>query len=329
MDPREIRSCKTCNSDNILKLYSLEAKKYSPGTLFNLVRCMDCGLIFLDFEYDTDLINEYYPNDYKPHDPNRIKTSSFRKIWMQILRNFTFRKTCVFKSNCHKYLKQLISFLYNKTAYRSIPFYRGEGRLLDVGCGIGSYLSLMKDIGWEVRGVEAGENATLFARRSGLNVDYGSFEQVEYPGNYFDVITMWHVFEHFQDPINVLLKTRRILKDDGLFMIGVPNYASLDRRIFKEEWNGFEIPLHLNHFTPASINTLTKLTGFTCKKIIHTIRPSDMVSSLTNYFENKYKIANNRLIKKLLFLISIPISLFSSLLKRSSIIIVYIEKENH
>lgn len=321
--------CNGCGSFDIHKISSIRGEKYSSGDSFDLFCCNDCGLVFIDIETDGNFINKYYPENYKPHNQRLIRTSNFRKTLMQAIRNFVFRKEGTRSSIVLATIKQIIFYLYNKAAYRSIPFYRSEGKLLDIGCGTGDYLLSLQDIGWSVHGVEPVEKAAFLAKKSGLFVECKSYEEVEYPEKYFDVITMWHVLEHFPDPKKVLQKASKMLKDDGLLLVGVPNYDSLDRNIFKEYWNGFEIPLHLYHFTPVSINTLTKLTGLTCKKIIHTIRPSDMVSSLTNYLENRYKIAENRLIKKLLLLISIPISLFSSLLKRSSIIVVHIEKQDH
>jgi hypothetical protein len=116
-----------------------------------------------------------------------------------------------------------------------------------------------------------------------------------------------------------------MLKDKGLLLVGIPNYDSLDRNIFQESWNGFEIPLHLYHFTPAAIKKLLNLSGFKCMKVVHTIRPADMASSLENYFVSIDK-KKNVCMKKLFFLFSLPLSFIFATLRRSSIMVVHAQK---
>lgn len=322
-----MNTCKVCNSNKISTIYSLEAKKYSPGSYFNLIRCMDCDLVFMDILYDVDFIKKYYPDNYKPHDSGRSNTSIFRNTIMTKLRKYAFANYQSYEKFPTINIKKIISCFYNKLAYRSIPFYIGDRRILDIGCGTGGYIKILKALGWEVQGVEPNEKVASNIKRSGFNVACGSFEQIDYPENYFDVITMWHVLEHLHDPNGVLLKIKRILKEDGIVLFGVPNYSSLDRQIFKGQWNGFEIPLHLNHFTPVSILNMAKSAGFKCKKIIHTVRPSDMASSIISYFGITNKILNKQIIRYLLIIFLLPLSILSSLLKRSSIIVVNMTKD--
>jgi len=188
-------------------------------------------------------------------------------------------------------------------------------------------LRLLKDMGWSVQGVEPVEKAALAAKHAGLNVEWKSYEEAEYPEKSFDVITMWHVLEHFPDPKKVLQKVSRMLKDDGLLLVGIPNYDSFDRRVIREDWNGIEIPLHLYHFTPVSIKNLLNIAGFNCMRVIHTIRPADMISSLENCFAPMSK-KKRAYIKKLFFLFSWPISFIFSVLRRSSIMVVYAQKKS-
>ena len=318
--------CKACNSKNIEELYSVEAKFYYPGSFYDLVRCRDCELIFLKTGYNLDDIGDLYPDDYHPHTPDRNKFLPLRNKLMTTLRRFIFTAKHPEESEQYRSLKKLLSFLYNKTAYRSIPYYRGGGQVLDIGCGTGAYLALMKRLGFVVQGVEPDKGAALYAQRSGFKVIHGTFEKASYPENYFDIITMWHVLEHFNNPVAVLKKIGKILKDDGQLLIGIPNYSSLDRMIFRENWNGFEIPLHLNHFTPSSISAVAQMAGFRCNNIIHTIRPSDMVSSICNFFGNENRIIDNIFIKKILFFLFIPVSVLNSVLRHSSILVIQMEK---
>jgi 2-polyprenyl-3-methyl-5-hydroxy-6-metoxy-1,4-benzoquinol methylase len=131
---------------------------------------------------------------------------------------------------------------------------------------------------------------------------------------------MWHSLEHFSDPKKIIRKVRKLLKDDGMLMIGIPNFSSLDRKLFKESWNGLEIPLHAWHFTPTAIQYLLKESGFEVNKILHTTRPADMVKSIINFLEDRYRLKPVNYLVMFLFIISIPISICFSLCRRSSII---------
>jgi 2-polyprenyl-3-methyl-5-hydroxy-6-metoxy-1,4-benzoquinol methylase len=134
---------------------------------------------------------------------------------------------------------------------------------------------------------------------------------------------MWHSLEHFPEPQKIISKARKMLKDDGVLMIGLPNFGSLDRKMFKGSWNGMEIPLHLCHFKPESIRLLLKESDFEVEKIVHTIRPSDLTKSIIYFLEDRYHLKTNRILRILLFGISIPMSMCFSLCRRSSIIKVF------
>lgn len=319
--------CKGCGSANICKIRSIRGKKYASGECFDLFGCNDCDLVFIDIETGRHFISKYYPEDYKPHNQRSIPISNFRKPFMQKVRNFVFEKKDTRSSFVLTAVKQALFYLYNKTAYRSIPFFRGEGKLLDIGCGTGDYLLTVRDIGWSAQGVEPVEKAARQAKNTGLLVEWKSYEEVEFPEKYFDVITMWHVLEHFPDPKRVLHKVSKLLKDDGLLLVGIPNYASFDRKVFGVNWNGFEIPLHLFHYTPVSIKNLLESSGFECKKIIHTFRPSDMVSSFKNHFKFLLNSRFGKLWQTVFFFFSALISLFVSVCNRSSIIVIYAQKK--
>jgi 2-polyprenyl-3-methyl-5-hydroxy-6-metoxy-1,4-benzoquinol methylase len=314
--------CNSCGSSRLNIIESIEGFKYSSDHYYNLVCCINCGLIFTDVETDEYFIAKNYPKNYKPHDPNSGKNSIIRKLFMSTFRKYIFGKRLEFRFLFFRLIRKFLFNMYNKTAYRSIPLFRDAGTLLDIGCGKGDYLRLVQEIGWRVRGVEPVHKAAELAKKAGFIVECKSFENVDFTGQYFDVVTMWHVLEHFTDPKEVLQKVSKILKDDGLLLIGIPNYDSFDRKIFHKYWNGFEIPLHLFHFTPESIKKTLTAAGFRCIKIIHTIRPTDMVSSLENCFDSVLK--KKSIFTRIVFLlISIPVSFLFSVLKRSSIIVVF------
>jgi 2-polyprenyl-3-methyl-5-hydroxy-6-metoxy-1,4-benzoquinol methylase len=245
---------------------------------------------------------------------------------MDAFREFVFSRQCT-GNDSDRSLKSFLGRLYNTLAYRSIPTFIENGALLDVGSGLGTYLLLLRSLGWRVHGIEASRSAASYAQdQLGLDVKCGLFEDVVFPKNFFDVITMWHSLEHFADPRSILLKAHRLLKPGGKLLIAVPNYASMDRKIFGENWNGLEIPLHLFHFNPCSIQTALERTGFHCGRVMHTIRPSDFAKSLGNLLKDHYGMGESRLVRYLtLFASMLPAALFG-LLQRSSIIVLHAEK---
>lgn len=96
------------------------------------------------------------------------------------------------------------------------------GKILDVGCGLGFLLSAI-DFRWEKYGVELSEYAANYAKKYG-NVLLGVLRAAEYESNYFDVVVLYHVVEHFNDPVEELIEIRRILKPNGRLIIGMPDF---------------------------------------------------------------------------------------------------------
>jgi SAM-dependent methyltransferase len=137
-----------------------------------------------------------------------------------------------------------------------------QGRLLDVGCGSGEWLLLMRELGWQAEGVDFDENAVKAAGQRGLEVGCGALEKQNYPDETFDAITLNHVIEHVPDPVGTLVECARILKKGGKLVIFTPNGASLSHKVFKRHWRGLEPPRHLHVFSFQSLPALFKRAGF-------------------------------------------------------------------
>lgn len=322
----KMTACNICGNDLLERRGRAVGRAYAPGRSFNLFRCKRCQLVFLNPQPDPGELDAFYPEDYGPHDPGNIPGNRPRMTLMEAFREFVFSGECA-GNDRYRALKSLLGGLYNTLAYRSIPPCIGDGVLLDVGCGLGAYLCLLRSLGWRVYGIESNRRAALYAQeRLGLDVKGVHFEDAVFPENFFDVITMWHSLEHFPDPKRILLKANRLLKPGGLLLIGVPNDASMDRRLFGQHWNGAEIPLHLFHFNPISLRTALEITGFRCEKVTHTIRPSDFASSLRNLLGDRVGAAQGPFSRNLTFLASLLPTVLFALLRRASIIIAHARK---
>jgi 2-polyprenyl-3-methyl-5-hydroxy-6-metoxy-1,4-benzoquinol methylase len=146
------------------------------------------------------------------------------------------------------------------------------GKLLEVGCGSGHLLENVREVGWDVYGVEPDRDAIQTARSRNLEVFLGTLEAQAFQEGTFDVVVLSHVIEHVYDPLVLLTECRRVLRDGGVLRLFTPNAASLGHRFFRNAWRGLEPPRHLTIFTPIAIETLVQRAGFRDVKCFTTIR---------------------------------------------------------
>jgi 2-polyprenyl-3-methyl-5-hydroxy-6-metoxy-1,4-benzoquinol methylase len=150
---------------------------------------------------------------------------------------------------------------------RPIPWH-GRGRLLDFGCGSGSYLREMHRHGWKVTGLDTSSRMVERIRNElGLPAVVGTLPHLDLEPSSFDVITMWHALEHVHDAVPILREARQLLAPGGKLVISVPNIDSLAFRWFGRHWFGLELPRHLTHFTPASLAQMLQRCGFATEPI--------------------------------------------------------------
>jgi len=141
----------------------------------------------------------------------------------------------------------------------------GSGRrLLDVGCGDGSFLLAARSAGWEVTGTEM--NPAL-ARRAGLDVREG-FESLTDCAP-FDCVTLWHSLEHMRDIRATLVHVSGLLKPDGRLIVAVPDNGGFQARVFRQRWLHLDVPRHLYHFTDRSLTICLERAGFSVQRRWH------------------------------------------------------------
>lgn len=205
-----------------------------PGE-YTLIRCGRCGLIYLNLSPRE--IGSLYTESYDQFTP----ALSDVPLIDRLARRYGLRKRV-----------------------NAILRYKHTGRLLDVGCATGDFLSEMRLVpGWTVYGVELNAGAAKYAReRVGLDVFHGSLSDVTASIGGYDVITLWNVLEHLPDPIQSLRQIRGLLNDNGLLVIQTPNQDSLDARLFGRHWIGYEIPRHLCVFSQHLLCSSLQALGF-------------------------------------------------------------------
>jgi SAM-dependent methyltransferase len=210
----------------------LEAPDLGPGSSglrFAVVQCLDCGLCFTNPRPSPATIGQFYPDVYRPHRTPRRGRPPRRR---------------------------------GRRERQSLPWH-GEGRLLDFGCGGGSYLQRMHCQGWRVTGLDVSAPAVERIRSDlGLPALAGTLPHPLLEPAGFDVITMWHSLEHVHDPLTVLQEARRLLAPGGRLLVAVPNIDSLPFRWFGPAWYALDLPRHLTHFTPRTLDLMLRQAGF-------------------------------------------------------------------
>lgn len=240
---------------------------------FLIVRCKRCSLIYLNPRPTEDLLGSFYPPVYYPPvsakerpllQRRAKKISAQLKRWVLedyygypssggAVRWRPVRKLLLWPDKTWRELKG------------SYPLpWRGQGKVLDVGCGAGGNLKSLQDQGWEPHGIEISEIAAAHARElTKGQIHTGTVESAPFPPDAFDLVLMSHSLEHFPSPVDALRRIYRLLKDDGLLVIHVPNAHSLEFKLFGRWWFQLDPPRHFYHFDHSSLTAILAKAGFT------------------------------------------------------------------
>jgi SAM-dependent methyltransferase len=137
---------------------------------------------------------------------------------------------------------------------RTISNLKEQGTILDIGCGTGAFLRSLKGGAWRLYGVEISEDEAQKARTStGAEVFVGDPLDAPFGPETFDVITCFHLLEHVYQPLALLKRIRTWLKPGAILYVILPNIDAWEARIFRSYWYGLELPRHLFHFSPLSL----------------------------------------------------------------------------
>lgn len=136
-------------------------------------------------------------------------------------------------------------------------------KILDIGCAEGRLLQSFYEYGCDCFGIEHfSYPVERFVNREKINYLVGDLNSFELDRESFDVIILWHVLEHMDDPDQVMSIIYDILKPNGIFIIAVPNYSSPEARLFQQFWFHLDIPWHKYHFTKRSFRLLIERNHF-------------------------------------------------------------------
>jgi SAM-dependent methyltransferase len=168
-----------------------------------------------------------------------------------------------------------------------------KGALLDVGCGNGRFLSLMREAGWEVRGVEPDPVAAKIAQEeNGIPVTVGALDHAELADESFDAITLNHVIEHVHDPVALLSQCRRVLKPHGTAVIVTPNIESFGHETFGPCWRGLEPPRHLHLFSLRALRNCCERAGLRIQVLRTSARSARGIRRGSEAIKRRAKLSN-------------------------------------
>lgn len=215
--------------------------------IFTLVKCTDCSFIYLNPRPDEKSVEHYYAQE--GYDPFIVFLKP--RNWMERI---------------YKFIRPY-SIRWKRGVIEKIS---APGTLLDIGCGTGEFLFEMKRAKWDVVGIEPDKRARNFSREEyGLAV-YSNFDEFfRNRSMEFAIVTMWHSLEHIHRLNEVLDILGKIVKRGGFILVAVPNILSFDFFVYRESWVALDLPRHLYHFTPMTIEKLFAKYGFLLCKSRH------------------------------------------------------------
>ncbi|HVP37001.1 MAG TPA: class I SAM-dependent methyltransferase [Terriglobales bacterium] len=278
----EYTKCDFCGENNP-ELF-LEAESDATKERFKIVKCNNCGLIYLNPRPVKEIIGRYYPVDsYYSYQDFTVKKLNYRGRLKQSAVEGYYNSKNIFK----KILSDLLvrNFLI-------LPPKEKKGRLLDIGCGSGEFLNQMKNFGWEVYGVEINQESADIGNKRGLNIFCGELGGADFPENFFDVVVLSQILEHVYSPGSYLEEIHRLLKEGGILIVGVPNIGCLEIQIFGRNCHALDVPRHLHFFGIASLKNYLEKYGFEIDKILSkkfNLPLQGIKTDLKNFIENECK----------------------------------------
>jgi len=257
--------CCICKSHNAQPIgVGVDYEYRTSDDEFSVVKCDSCELIYLNPRPDISEFERIYPSNYHAFD--------FAEKDYGI----------VYRVRSRLEAKRLLSFCAD------LP---ENARILDVGCGDGFHLKLLKQYGrknWTLEGVDFDKRAARTAEKTGLKIHLGSIEELNLPENSFDLAFMIQTIEHLEKPPEALKAVKKALKPGGKFIIVTDNTDAPDFKFFKKGyWGGYHFPRHWNLFNKNSLAKIAAKAGFETIEIKTIVSPVNWVYSIHNWLVDK------------------------------------------
>lgn len=257
--------CNVCESDDARLIGTgFDYEYWTSPEEFRAYRCRVCGCVYLSPRPDVSEFARIYPSTYHSLAFSQDNFALVHKIRSRLETNRLLRYC------------------------EGIP---SDARILDVGCGDGFHLQLLRTYGrdtWTVEGIDIDSRAVERATKGGATVHQGTIEELELLQNQYDVVYTLQTVEHVADPYSMLTAIHRVLKPGGRLVIVTDNTGSLDFRWFQKGlWGGYHFPRHWNLFDRSSLTWLATRAGYETERIDTIVSPVNWVYSIHNYLVAK------------------------------------------
>lgn len=261
----ENTNCCLCGSNNAEIIGTGEDFEYrTSDDNFTAFRCQQCELVYLNPRPAITEFERIYPANYHAFEFSE--------------KEFGF----VFKVRRRLEARRLLNWC------AGLP---DTARIIDIGCGDGFHLELLRDFGlksWTLEGVDADARAALAAERKGLKVHCGLLENLDLPRESYDLALLIMTVEHVADPAQLLRDVRSILRPAGRVVIVTDNTGSPDFKLFKKRhWGGYHFPRHWNLFNPQAMSRLAEKTGMEVESLTTQVSPVNWVYSVRNLLTDR------------------------------------------
>ncbi len=237
----ETVSCEICGSKETHFRYSKNDKFGIELQPFTVAECASCGLTFINPRPVSSEIGKFYPDHYQWKEGDSQEPLGFAAKLEKAYRYHQLGTE----------IKRMVRH-----------GVKAPAKILDIGCGTGDRLALLRKEGFEVFGVETSEQALYAKHHFKQPVFHGLLQDARYESNQFDAIVLYNVLEHIHRPKEILKEIRRILKPGGKLVVEVPNNQSLQARCLKGRWAAADVPRDLYYFDESVLTRLLRDSGF-------------------------------------------------------------------
>jgi SAM-dependent methyltransferase len=281
--------CCICGTNDAKPVGGGKDFEYNPvSETFFAMRCNSCDLVYLNPRPAISEFEKIYPPNYHAFD---------------------------FSAKQYGIVYKIRSWLEAKRVLSCCEDLPADARILDVGCGDGFHLNLLRQYGkktWTLEGIDLDKRAIEMAESSGLIVHRGSVESIGLPANTYDLAFTIQTIEHVEKPDEVLRAIFKLLKPGGKLLIVTDNTDSLDFSFFKKQyWGGYHFPRHWNLFNGNSLTKLAEKTGFKVHFLGTQVSPVNWVYTIHNWLVGKK--APSWLINRFTLKSTVSLSVFTML----------------
>lgn len=240
----EFIKCSLCGQDDTKTLFKAPVQDFQKGLFsydeWNIVKCKNCGLVYVNPRISQDVVNRYYKfeieGDHFFLDNHFIEMAQSQiPHWKRIIR------------------------LINQFKY--------NGNLLDLGCGNGTFLYQAKLAGYNVEGQDISPYFINYCKTQyDFNIYEGELNYLNLPSEHYDVITMFDVIEHHLHPLELLQEIKRILKPDGILVISTHDIGNPFAKLYGKKWRMIYPIGHLTYYSKQTLMMTLQTAGFKCIK---------------------------------------------------------------